>query len=97
MSAEPQYAVHFDGYHWKCLPIARVTERKVICLEHGRERHLLRDSVPLALPAEAARKVAERLISSEALFAEDRRNAELRRNKRNAAIIADATPVARAL
>jgi hypothetical protein len=86
-TTEPQYAVHFDGYRWECLPIVRVTAQKVICKWHGTERHLRRDEVPLSLSAETARKVVERLTSSESLLAEDRRKAAARRNERNAKII----------
>lgn len=82
-----QYAVHFDGYRWECLPIVRVTAQKVICGNGKRERHLRRDDVPLVMAEDTARKVVERLTSSESLLAEDRRKAGLRRDERNAKII----------
>lgn len=82
-----QYGVYFTGFRWVHLPIVRITAHKVILQDGTHQRHALRDHVPLMMPEDTARKVVERLTSSESLLAEDRRKAGLRRNERNAKII----------
>src|SRR5580692_5945796 len=72
----------------------RVTKQTIFYIDaiwNNKERLVRIDKVVFSCPDEQmAKLVAERLMSSDSLCSEERRNAELRRQDRNAKIIAAA-------
>lgn len=88
MTEQTQWALFHDWGRWQLLPVQRRTEKTVFALEGSRVRHLMAVNVRAIGPEDKLRRALERLTSSEALYGDDTRKAGLRRNERNAAILA---------
>lgn len=87
MSDETKWALFYD-YKWRVLPVVKQTEKTVTVQDGSRERRLIFGVTVVSFNAEALRAAAESLTSSDALMQDERYKSGLRRNERNAAIIA---------
>lgn len=85
---ETKWALTMDWSQWKLLPIQRQTAKTVFVLEHGRTRQLMATNVRAMGDKDTLLAVLHRLVSSDALYSDETRKAGLRRNERNASIIA---------
>lgn len=85
---ETKWALFQDWSRWMVLPVQRQTEKTVFALDGARVRHLMSVNVRSIGPEAPIREALDRLKSSEALHGDEVRKAGLRRNDRNAAIIA---------
>lgn len=89
---EGDFAVIRRRYNWAVLGVSKVTDKQIKAFGEwsSRDHTYQRHAVVFAGPEEDARRLYERLTSSEALCRDDERRANERRNKRNAELIAKA-------